>query len=96
MQFYRGKLVAIDRSKCTNCMKCVDACPSEAIKLWGKQMTVEECMNVIVKDKGFYERSGGGVTVSGGEPLLQADFVAELLKHAEKKKYKPVVSLHFI
>lgn len=41
-------------------------------------MTVEECMKVARSDKGFYERSGGGVTVSGGDPILQADFVAEL------------------
>jgi len=78
--FYRGKLVAIDRDKCVNCMKCYDECFSDAIKKWGDCMTVEECMEVIRKDVGFYERSGGGVTVSGGDPLLQADFVAELFK----------------
>ena len=43
-------------------------------------MTVEECMTEIRKDRGYYDRSGGGVTVSGGEPLLQSDFVAELFK----------------
>lgn len=43
-------------------------------------MSVEECMNEIRRDKGYYDRSGGGVTVSGGEPLLQSDFVAELFK----------------
>lgn len=76
--FYRNKLVAIDREKCIRCLQCADACPAEAVKQWGKTMTVEECMEVIRRDKGYYERSGGGVTVSGGEPLLQADFVAEL------------------
>ncbi len=80
LNFYRGKLVGIDRSKCTNCQKCYNACPSDAIKVWGKLMSVEECMKEILKDKGFYERSGGGVTVSGGEPLVQSDFVAELFK----------------
>lgn len=85
LNFYRGKLVSIDRSRCTNCMECEKVCPSEAVKQWGKWMTVEECMKIIRKDKGYYDRSGGGVTVSGGEPLLQSDFVAELFEacHAE-------------
>ena len=78
LQFYRQKLVSIDREKCTNCMECADMCPSEAIKQWGKAMTVEECMKEIRRDIGYYERSGGGVTVSGGDPLMQSDFVAEL------------------
>lgn len=80
LQFYRGKLKEIDRSRCTNCMACYEECPSDAIKQWGKSMTVEECMAEIRKDRGYYEHSGGGVTVSGGEPLLQSDFVAELFK----------------
>jgi pyruvate formate lyase activating enzyme len=78
--FTRGKLTSIDRTKCTNCMACHDECPSDAIKKWGNIMSVEECMKEIRKDRGYYERSGGGVTVSGGEPLLQSDFVAELFK----------------
>ena len=80
LQFYRGKLVGIDRDKCTTCMACYDECPSDAIKQWGKAMSVEECMKEIMRDVGYYERSGGGVTVSGGDPLVQADFVAELFK----------------
>lgn len=78
LQFYRQKLVSIDRAKCTNCLECSDMCPSEAIRQWGKAMTVEECMKAILRDRGYYERSGGGVTVSGGDPLMQSDFVAEL------------------
>ncbi|MBA7846609.1 glycyl-radical enzyme activating protein [Klebsiella sp. RHBSTW-00484] len=80
LQFTRGKLTSIDRRDCTNCLACHNACPSDAIKLWGKSMSVEECMEEIRKDKGYYERSGGGVTVSGGEPLLQSDFVAKLFQ----------------
>jgi pyruvate formate lyase activating enzyme len=80
LNFTRGKLTSINRSKCTNCLACYNACPSDAIKQWGKSMSVEECMKEILKDKGYYERSGGGVTVSGGEPLLQSDFAAELFK----------------
>lgn len=85
LNFTRGKLTSIDRSKCTNCLSCYDACPSDAIKQWGKVMSVEECMKEIRKDIGYYERSGGGVTVSGGEPLLQSDFVAELFKACKEE-----------
>ncbi len=80
LNFTDGKLTSIDYSKCTNCVACSKICPSDAIKQWGKSMSVEECMTDIRKDKGYYERSGGGVTVSGGEPLLQSDFVAEFFK----------------
>lgn len=85
--FYRGKLTSIDREKCTNCMACHDACPSDAIKKWGGEMSVEECMKIIRRDKGYYERSGGGVTVSGGEPLLQSDFVAALFRQCREEGY---------
>lgn len=78
LAFRRGKLVSIDRSLCINCMACAEACPAEAIKAWGKSMTVDQCMEIIRRDRGFYDRSGGGVTVSGGEPMLQSSFVAAL------------------
>lgn len=80
LQFSRGRLAAIDRTRCTGCLACADACPADAVKQWGRRMTVEECMREIRRDKGYYDRSGGGVTVSGGEPLLQSDFVAELFR----------------
>lgn len=57
-----------------------DACPSDAIRIWGDLMSVRELMDIIKKDRTYYEQSGGGVTVSGGEPLLQAAFTAELLQ----------------
>ena len=80
LKFTRGKLTLIDRSTCTNCLACYQACPSDAIKQWGQSMSVEDCMKEIRKDRGYYDRSGGGVTVSGGEPLIQSDFVAELFQ----------------
>ncbi len=79
-------LEKIDSSLCNSCLKCVEDCPSEAIKQWGQSMSVDECMDVILKDKGFYERSGGGVTISGGEPLLQSNFVRELLKACKQEE----------
>ena len=85
LSFYRGKLISIDNNKCTNCFACYNACPSDAIKQWGKLMSVEECMKEIRKDIGYYERSGGGVTVSGGEPLIQSDFVVQLFKACKEE-----------
>ena len=69
-RFTAGKLAGIDRTKCTDCLACYEECPSDALKQWGRQMTVEECMELIRRDQGYYERSGGGVTVSGGDPLV--------------------------
>lgn len=69
-----------DRNKCVFCGKCEDACLGNALKFYGKEMTVDEVLNVALLDKEFYLKSGGGVTLSGGECLMQADFCAELLK----------------
>lgn len=86
LEFIDGKLSSIDRSKCTNCLVCAEQCPSDAIKQWGKLMSVEQCMKEILKDKSYYSRSGGGVTVSGGDPILQSDFVSELLKKCKEEE----------
>ncbi len=83
--FVKGRLSGIDRTKCTSCMKCYDECPSDAIKLWGEHMTVEDCMKVIRRDRGYYDRTGGGVTISGGDPLVQSDFVREVLKRSQEE-----------
>ncbi|MGL5639027.1 MAG: (2S)-3-sulfopropanediol dehydratase activating enzyme [Cetobacterium sp.] len=86
LNFEEGKLSSIDKTKCNGCLECVKECPADAIKQWGKEMSVEECMEEILKDKGFYERSNGGVTVSGGDPILQSDFVAQLFKCCKDEK----------
>lgn len=80
-----GKRLAIDRKLCGLCGKCSEKCPTEAIGIVGKEMTVREVMKEIEKDMPFYEESNGGVTFSGGEPLLQLDFLAELLQECKKK-----------
>ena len=64
---------------CTLCGACVEACPTGARQLIGRDMTVAEVMAEVRRDRIFYEDSGGGVTFSGGEPLLQAAFLLELL-----------------
>ncbi len=66
----------IDRRRCDLCSRCVAACPSAALELIGRTWTVDELLAEILKDAVFYETSGGGVTFSGGEPLLQAGFLA--------------------
>lgn len=68
-----------DRSKCTACGKCADMCFNEALAVVGKQMTADEVLAEAVRDRVFYENSGGGVTLSGGEPLSHPEFSAELL-----------------
>ena len=65
---------------CYGCYMCAEACPSRAIKLWGELMTQDELMKIIEEDRSFYDRSGGGVTLSGGEVMLQWEFAAMLLK----------------
>ncbi|MEO0277811.1 MAG: glycyl-radical enzyme activating protein [candidate division WOR-3 bacterium] len=72
--------LAIDRNKCNACGACVDVCPQEALKIFGKDMTIDEVMEEVMKDVMYYHISGGGVTASGGEPLMQADAVAELFR----------------
>ncbi len=68
----------IDRDRCTLCGKCVEECPSGALSLVGKEMTVEEIVRVMEKDVPFFNNSGGGVTLSGGEPTLFMEFAARL------------------
>ena len=64
---------------CEGCGRCADACPADARRLFGRQMTVGEVLEIVLKDRAFYRKSGGGVTLSGGEPAVQADFGRELL-----------------
>lgn len=75
----------VDYSRCSRCGKCVAACPSTALYMAGKYMTVEEVIEELQKDAIFYRRSGGGITLSGGEPLLQHDFARDLLKACKAK-----------
>lgn len=77
----------IDRKKCNLCFDCVPACPSGALEKVGKYMTVDEVMAEIEKDELFYHRSGGGVTISGGEPLMQWKFVRDLLKACKGRRF---------
>lgn len=70
----------IDRSLCDACGLCAESCYAQAKKVSGRIVTVEEMVDTVIKDRVIYRNSGGGVTVGGGEPLAQPDFVCELLK----------------
>ena len=70
---------AIDRQQCIRCGQCVAVCVTGARELVGRQRTVSDVLAEILQDRIFYDESSGGVTLSGGEPLLQAEFAAELL-----------------
>lgn len=71
--------IIINHELCDACAKCVEECPSGAWELLGKKTSVEELTTELIKDISFYQNSGGGVTFSGGEPLLQADFCAAVM-----------------
>ncbi len=70
----------IDKAKCTNCGECVETCYYDALVRYGEEKTSDEVFDAVRKDKMFYQKSGGGVTVSGGEPLLHAAFVREVFE----------------
>ncbi len=75
------------RERCEACGKCVEVCYAEALTMYGKNVSVEEVMDEIRKDAEFYRNSGGGVTVSGGEPLVQHQFIMELLKQCKQEGF---------
>jgi pyruvate formate lyase activating enzyme len=72
-----------DRSHCTRCARCAEKCYSGALEAVGKEMTVATVITEVLKDKLFYDESGGGLTVSGGEPLAQFEFTQALLRAAK-------------
>ena len=76
-----GVLHSISMSaSCEGCYKCADVCPGHAIKLWGELRTTGELMKIVEEDRSFYDRSGGGVTLSGGEVMLQWELACMILK----------------
>lgn len=72
-------LLKIERENCVMCGKCTDVCLGDANEIIGKEMTASEVLDEVIKDKMFYDTSGGGITITGGEPSYQADFTTELL-----------------
>lgn len=73
------------REKCVRCGKCAENCYADALEKVGYEITVEDALAEVMKDEIFYKNSGGGMTVSGGEPMAQFEFTFELLKAAKEK-----------
>ena len=80
-----------DRAACILCRKCAAACPPVAIEIAGREMTAEEVLKEAKKDIPFFDESGGGVTFSGGEPLLQGEFLIECLKKMKEEEIHTAV-----
>jgi pyruvate formate lyase activating enzyme len=83
--------ISIHWDTCTNCLSCVDVCPAGALIAYGERMTVNAVIDQVEKDANFYARSGGGLTLSGGEPLSQAKFALALLKEAKRRYIKTAI-----
>ena len=80
-----GGIHSFDRALCTACGECADGCLGEALTLYGREMSVEELLPELLSDRAFYESSGGGVTLSGGECLCHSEFCVELLRELKKE-----------
>lgn len=74
----------INRDTCNLCGKCIEACVNNALKFAGREYEIKELVEIVLKDKSFYDNSGGGVTLSGGEPTLHMEFLTEFLKEMKK------------
>lgn len=76
--------IIINEDKCVGCLTCVNSCPNRALSYEGDYQTIEEIVDICMQDIDFYEESGGGVTISGGEGMSQPEFLKRLI--AELKK----------
>lgn len=76
--------ISILRERCDTCGRCAEACPSTAMELLGKSWRSNDLIDELIKDRAYFETSGGGVTLSGGDPTLQAGFAEILLKDLKK------------
>ena len=77
--------ISVDRTRCNECGLCANSCVYGALTVIGHLMTVDDVLDEVLRDADFYRQSGGGVTASGGEPLMQGEFVAELFKSCQEK-----------
>lgn len=75
----------VDRAVCTACGKCVVSCPTDARSIMGRSMTVDEIMEVVLRDKSYYRNSGGGVTVCGGDAVAQPGFALSILRRCREE-----------
>ncbi len=83
--------ISVNWDTCTNCLACAEVCPSGALIVYGSTKTAKEVIDQVEKDASFYARSGGGLTLSGGEPLAQPEFALALLKEAKRRYIKTAI-----
>ena len=85
--------LSLDRSKCDVCktLDCAHACPAQGMIIYGENKTVDQILKEVEKDALFYARSGGGMTLSGGEPLMHADIALPLLREARHRRIKTAI-----
>ena len=74
-----GEEHLVYRNKCNDCGACIDVCPTKAVEICGKRVSAKEVLDILIRDKVFYDVSNGGITISGGEPLVQKEFTFGLL-----------------
>ncbi len=89
--FDENNIHRFDREKCVLCGECAKVCYSKALSFYGRYAEIDELIDDVLLDVDFYEESGGGVTLSGGECLIQADFCEEFLKKAKEKNLHTAV-----
>lgn len=87
--------ILIDHKKCSLCGECIRNCPQSNLKIIGEEWDISDLMTEVLKDKVFYKYSKGGVTLSGGEPLLQYKFLSRFLKECKKYSLHTVVDTSF-
>jgi len=83
------------RSRCNFCKRCEEVCPAQAIKVVGNSITINDLILMVLRDELFYKNSGGGVTISGGEPFCQYEFLLDFLKILKKKNINTAVDTSF-
>jgi pyruvate formate lyase activating enzyme len=80
--------ISVVWDNCTNCLACASVCPASALIVYGEEKTVKDVIDQVEKDASFYARSGGGLTLGGGEPLAQPEFALALLQEAKRRYIK--------
>lgn len=81
---FTGDLHTVASDRCILCGNCMEACPADALKIFGEAMTADQILETVKKDANYFLQTGGGITVSGGEPFFYFDSLIELLKKAKE------------
>jgi len=91
LRFSKNAISCVDRSVCGNCLECGKSCNSGGIRIWGKNMTASEVMREVLADRAFFSKSGGGVTLNGGEVAAQWEFAVEILRECRRHQINTCV-----